>query len=71
MTPTNKCLYKGGTLALLITCNMHQVCQKKWSNYIWLGKIESDVHVVSDKYDESDSENETGEENENSYNKSE
>jgi hypothetical protein len=64
MTPTNKCLYKGGTLALLITCNMHQVCQKKWSNYIWLGKIESDV--VSDKYDESDSENETGEENENS-----
>jgi hypothetical protein len=48
---------------------MHQVCQKKWSNYIWLGKIESDV--VSDKYDESDSENETGEENENSYNKSE
>lgn len=69
MTPTNKCLYKGGTLALLITCNMHQVCQKKWSNYIWLGKIESDV--VSDKYDESDSENETGEENENSYNKSE
>jgi hypothetical protein len=68
MTPTNKCLYKGGTLALLITCNMHQVCQKKLSNYIWLGKIESDV--VSDKYDESDSENETGEENENSYNKS-
>jgi hypothetical protein len=68
MTPTNKCLYKGGTLALLITCNMHQVCQKKLSNYIWLGKIESDV--VSDKYDESDSENEIGEENENSYNKS-